>query len=134
MISRAPIVMDRDKTSLESLKHSICCYNNTNCNYVWIHLQVAYAMLPCHRISAVTSSICQIGFQLVFFRLQFATISTKCFATVVMHFLCEQTKLWMHFVSNKFSPFHFHSEHLIKMHILCENGRNVETFKICFMS
>lgn len=75
MISNALVATDRDKTSLESLKHSICCYNNTNCNYVRI------AGRKRHRVSAVTSSIRQIEFLLWFLSFsivpQFATIPTN---------------------------------------------------------
>lgn len=89
--------------------------------------------MPCYRAIASQQSHRQyvkLDFSWFFYScFQFATISTKCFATVVMHFLCEQTKLWMHFVSNKFSPFHFPSEHLIETHILYENGRNVGKFQ-----
>lgn len=49
MISSALAAMDRDKTSLESLKHSICCYNNTNCNYVRIAGRRAIASQQSHR-------------------------------------------------------------------------------------
>lgn len=98
MISSALVAMDRHKTSLESLKHSICCYNNTNCNYVRI---AGRKRLQCYRAIVSQQSHRQyvkLNFSWFFY---FCTICddfhqrfrNSCLA----FFIFKQIKVCMHF-------------------------------------